>query len=130
MQPDTVKKQKTSWHRLLARLLELVLAPVHIEVLPDVSMMIAPEADVLLLRRLTAQWTAAQRALLPDGIRDSKASHILIEFTQSFNEDALAQAIGEEFFGSLGYFVELNIFINNDLAISKKLPKTVFKYCL
>ena len=101
MKPDTVKKQKTSWHRLLAKLLELVLSQVKIEVLPDVSVMTdPPEADILLLRRLTARWTAAQRALLPDGIRDSKASHILIEFkyTKSFNEDALAQAIGYDFF--------------------------------
>ncbi len=101
MEPDTIKKQKTSWHRLLARLLELALSPVNIEVLPDVSVMTnPPEADILLLRRQAAQWTAAQHALLPDGIRDSKASHILIEFkyTESFNEDALAQAIGYNFF--------------------------------
>jgi len=101
MKPDIIKKQQTSWHRLLARLLELVLSPVKIEVLSDVSVMTdPPEADILLLRRQAAQWTAAQRALLPDGIRDSKASHILIEFkyTESFNEDALAQAIGYNFF--------------------------------
>jgi len=101
MEPDTIKKQKTSWHRLLARLLELVLSPVNIEVLSDVSVMTEPpEADILLLRRQTAQWTAAQRALLPDGIRNSKASHILIEFkyTESFNENALQQAVGYDFF--------------------------------
>jgi hypothetical protein len=63
MKPDIIKKQKTSWHRLLARLLELVLSPVNIEVLSDVSVMTdPPEADILLLRRQVAQWTAAQRA--------------------------------------------------------------------
>jgi hypothetical protein len=101
MKPESVKKQKTSWHRLLARLLEIVLSPVDIEVLPDVSVMTdPPEADILLLRRQTAQWTAAQRALLPDGIRDSNASHVLIEFkyTQSFNEDALQQTLGYDIF--------------------------------
>jgi hypothetical protein len=38
--------------------------------------------------------------LLPDGIRNSKASHILIEFkyTESFNEKALQQALGYDFF--------------------------------
>jgi len=93
--------QKTSWHRLLARLLEIVLSEVDIDVQPNVSVMTnPPEADILLLRRKTLQWTAVQRARLPDGIRDSKASHILIEFkyTQSFNEHALAQAVGYDFF--------------------------------
>jgi len=101
MKPEPIKKQKTSWHRLLARLLELVLSPLKIEVLPDVSVMTdPPEVDVLLLRRQTAKWTAAQRAFLPDGIRNSKASHILIEFkyTESFNEEALQQALGYDFF--------------------------------
>jgi hypothetical protein len=98
---STLKKQKTSWHRLLARLLELVLSPFGIDVQPNVSVMTEPpEADILLLRRDTPQWTAVQRAHLPDGIRDSKASHILIEFkqTQSFNEEALTQAVGYDYF--------------------------------
>jgi len=101
MKPEIVKKPKTSWHRLLARLLEIVLSPIDIDVQPDVSVMTEPpEADILLLRRKTPQWTVAQRARLPDGIRDSEASHILIEFkyTQSFNEHALAQALGYDFF--------------------------------
>jgi len=98
---STVKKQKTSWHRLLARLLEIVLSEVEIDVQPNVSVMTEPpEADILLLRRKTPQWTAAQRARLPDGIRNTDASHILIEFkyTQSFNEQALSQAVGYDFF--------------------------------
>ena len=101
MKPDIIKKQKTSWHRLLARLLELLLSPLNIEVHPDLSVMTdPPEVDVLLLRRQTAKWTDAQRAFLPDGIRDSKASDILIEFkyTESFNEKALQQALGYDFF--------------------------------
>ena len=101
MKPDIIKKQKTSWHRLLARLLELVLSPVNIEVHPDASVMTdPPEVDILLLRRQAAKWTAAQRALLPDGIRDSKASDILIEFkyTESFNEKALQQTLGYDGF--------------------------------
>jgi hypothetical protein len=98
---STEKKPKTSWHRLLARLLEIVLTPVDIEVQPNVEVMTdPPEADILLLRRNTLNWTAEQRARLPDGIRDSEASHILIEFkyTQSFNEEALNQALGYDFF--------------------------------
>jgi hypothetical protein len=97
----TVEEQKTFWIRLLAELLEIVLSPVDIEVEPDVNIMTAPlEADILLLRRKTPQWTAAQCARLPDGIRDSKASHILIQYkyTQAFCEEALTQARGYDFF--------------------------------
>ncbi len=125
MKPEPIKKQQTSWHRLLARLLELVLSPVNIEVLSDVSVMTdPPEADILLLRRQTAQWTAAQRALLPDGIRDSNASHILIEFkyTESFNENALAQAVGYNFF-----YKRAKQLANNNLQtviFSAKTPRT------
>ncbi|WP_349646238.1 hypothetical protein [Candidatus Parabeggiatoa sp. HSG14] len=83
-----------------------------------------PEADILLLRRQTAQWTAAQRALLPDGIRDSNSSHILIEFkyTQSFNENALQQALGYDFF-----FKQAKQLPDNDLQtviLSAKTPRT------
>jgi hypothetical protein len=98
---ESTAPQKTLWHRLLARLLELILSPLDIEVQPDVSVMTdPPEADILLLRRKTGRWTKAQRAHLPDGIRDSEASHILIEFkyTESFNEAALGQATGYDVF--------------------------------
>jgi hypothetical protein len=98
---STEKKPNNSWHRLLARLLEIVLSELDIEVQPNVEVMTEPpEADILLLRRNTPYWTAEQRANLPDGIRNSEASHILIEFkyTQSFNEDALSQALGYDFF--------------------------------
>ena len=60
----------------------------------------SPKADILIIRREESQWTAEQFALLPDGIRDSQATDILIEFkyTQSFNENALQQALGYDFF--------------------------------
>ncbi len=51
----------------------------------------SPEADILLLRRKHPCWTEAQRSLLPDGIRDTPADHILIEFknTESLNRRVL-----------------------------------------
>jgi hypothetical protein len=92
-----IKTQKTEWHRLLARLLDIVLSPLEIEVDPDVGVMTVPtkKKDVFLMRRNTLQWTAVQRARLPDAIRDSEASHILVElkYTQSFNAEALTQAL-------------------------------------
>jgi len=86
----------------LAGLFETILTPVNIEVLPnDVKVMAdTPEENILFLKRYTDEWTVAQRARLPDGIRDSKVSNILIkfEYTESFNEDMLALAIGYDFF--------------------------------
>jgi hypothetical protein len=55
----------------------------------------SPEANVLLIRRNQPGWTEAQRDLLPDGIRDTKADHVLIEFkySESVNQDVLFQAL-------------------------------------
>jgi hypothetical protein len=89
------------WHRLLGTLLEELLSPVGIEVYTDFPLMSEPpEADILLLRRETAQWTTEQLLRLPDGIRHSQASHILIEFkyTESVNEAAILQTLGYDTF--------------------------------
>ncbi|EDN70526.1 hypothetical protein BGP_3793 [Beggiatoa sp. PS] len=91
----------TKWHELLGTLLKYLLSPVGILVSTEFSVMSkSPEVDILLLRRLVPQWTAEQLALLPDGIRDSQASDILLEFkyTESFNENALQQALCYDLF--------------------------------
>lgn len=95
------KSNKTRWHRLLGTLLEQLLTPVGISVQCDVKVMVnPPEADILLLRRQTSEWTKAQLERLADGIRDSKASHILVEFkySESLNEKALQQALSYDYF--------------------------------
>ncbi len=95
------KINKTHWHRLLGALLEQLLTPVGISVLCDVKIMSnPPEVDILLLRRKTKYWTEEQRQRLADGIRDSNASHILLEFkyTESFSEKALQQTLSYDFF--------------------------------
>ncbi|MCB0061397.1 MAG: hypothetical protein KDE19_04760 [Caldilineaceae bacterium] len=53
-----------------------------------------PRIDIVLLRRETERWTAAQRAMLPDAVRDSKASYVLWEFkySESLTMDTLRQA--------------------------------------
>ncbi len=91
------EKSKTKWHELLGTLLKDLLSPVNIHVSTEVDVMAeSPRVDILLLRRDEPKWTAEQLALLPDGIRDSKASDLLLEFkyTESINEDALMQAVG------------------------------------
>lgn len=87
---------KTRWHRLFGRLLEELLIPVGIEVTIDFPVMSeSPECDILLLRREHKHWTEEQKKRLSDGIRDTDASDILLEFkyTESVNEKALIQAL-------------------------------------
>lgn len=89
------------WHQLLGKLLELTLTPVDIQVETEVQITAQPpKADILLLRRKTPRWTAEQQALLPDGIRESRAAHQLLEFkySESVSEEALAQAVAYEYF--------------------------------
>jgi hypothetical protein len=95
------KPTPTLWHRILAALLANLLTPVHITVQTDVPLMTdPPEADILLLRREGDHWTQAQKERLPDGIRDSQAGHILIEFkaTESLNRDKLIQILAYGYF--------------------------------
>ena len=93
--------EKTLWHRILGRIFKLLLTPLGITVLTEVSVVTEPpEADILLLRRESDSWTDKQFERLPAGIRDSTAHHILIEFkaTESFSKEALIQASAYEHF--------------------------------
>jgi hypothetical protein len=53
----------------------------------------SPRVDNVITRQESGAWTAAQRARLPDGVRDNAAAHVLLEFknTESVNETALLQ---------------------------------------
>ncbi|MCP4110278.1 MAG: hypothetical protein GY749_32945, partial [Desulfobacteraceae bacterium] len=95
------KKTKTRWHRLLGKLLEELLVPVGISVYTEVPVTVEPpKTDVLLLGREGSEWTAEQAERLPDGIRGSRAKHILLEFkyTESINKNAISQTLCYEFF--------------------------------
>ena len=84
------------WHKLLGKVFEELLTPVNVTVETGLRIMSeSPEADILLIRRNQPAWTEAQRNLLPDGIRDTQADHVLIEFkySESVNQDALFQAL-------------------------------------
>ena len=90
-------KSKTQWHELLGAFLKELLSPVNIHVETEAKVMTeSPRIDILLLRRDEPEWTAEQLALLPDGIRDTKAASILLEFkyTESLNDDAIQQTLG------------------------------------
>lgn len=98
MADDTARVQ---YHRLLGLGLRLNLAAVEVNVSTESSILSeSPRVDILLLRRECWAWTEAQRARLPDGIRDSLAGHILIEFkyTESVTEDGILQAAAYDLF--------------------------------
>jgi hypothetical protein len=91
----------TPWHRLLGEVLEKLLTPVGLSVYTELSLMNRPpRADILILRRQQAHWTAPQLERLPDGVRDSQASHLLLEFkyTESLSAAALQQALAYDLF--------------------------------
>ena len=98
MTPNAVHVQS---HKVLGTLWLLSLTPVQITVHLEPNLLgEPPRADILLLRREGDAWNAAQRARLPDGVRDSAAAHVLVEFkyTESVNETALAQAVAYDHF--------------------------------
>ncbi|MEZ4528126.1 MAG: hypothetical protein R2941_19625 [Desulfobacterales bacterium] len=97
----TSKSGKTRWHILLGKLLQELLEPLGITVYTEFSVMAAaPRADILLIRKKHREWTEAQLRFLPDGIRDSRAEHILIEFkyTESVTRKTFRQILGYETF--------------------------------
>ncbi len=93
--------ERVQYHQLLGLGMRLNLAAVHVNVTTESSVLTeSPRVDILLLRREGAAWTDAQRARLPDGIRDSSAAHVLIEFkyTESVTEDGILQAAAYDLF--------------------------------
>ena len=72
--------QKTEWHRLFALEQELALIPVGVGFETEFPALTdPPKIDVLLLRQTGDQWTEAQQARLPDGVRESRAAYNLLE---------------------------------------------------
>ncbi|MDM8520190.1 hypothetical protein QUF64_09090 [Anaerolineales bacterium HSG6] len=88
---------KTKWHRLLGKLFELLFESLDVTVKVDFNLMSdPPRADILLLRRNSEFWTPGQLTRLPDGIRHTQASHLLLEFkyTESLNARRIEKAHG------------------------------------
>jgi hypothetical protein len=97
---ETATPTKTRWHRLLGTLLEKLLSPVGVTVSTEAPIMsTSPKTDILLLKRTPGPWTELQRSRLPDGIRDSQANVIVLEFkyTESLDADALRQTLSYDY---------------------------------
>ena len=93
--------ERVQYHQLLGMGMQLNLAEVQVNVSTESSVLSeSPRVDILLLRREGAAWTDAQRARLPDGLRDSTAAHVLVEFkyTESVTEDGILQAAAYDLF--------------------------------
>lgn len=96
-----IRRQHRNWHRFLAKGFELSVGQRGVFVFAELEVtQNPPNVDILLLRRDSATWTPEQLALLPAGIRDCNANHILIEFkyTESLSVDAIRQAVSYEYF--------------------------------
>ena len=100
--PDmTDSPTRVQYHQLLGSGMQLNLTAVQVFVTTESSILSeSPRVDILLLRREGEAWNQAQRARLPDGIRDSPAEHVLVEFkyTESVTEDGILQAAAYDLF--------------------------------
>ncbi len=89
------KKNETSeirMHRWFGTVIKEVLTPLGLEVLPGHPVMVDPPvADVVIIRKKEKAWTREQLEYLPEGVRDSKTAHVIIEFknTESLTDDSL-----------------------------------------
>ena len=91
------KKPKKRWHTWFGRLFRVVFIPTGLEIKTDHPVLKElPEADVIIVRKKTKNWTKAQLKYMPDGIRHAKTPHVLIELkvTESIDDDAFLQIGG------------------------------------
>lgn len=96
----------TAWHRFLGQGLRLSIGQTQVLVETELEITSSPpRIEIVLLRRKTETWTDAQRTMLPDGIRNTNASDILLEFkyTESLTQDAILQAPAYEYFYRKGH---------------------------
>ncbi|ETR67017.1 MAG: hypothetical protein OMM_05366 [Candidatus Magnetoglobus multicellularis str. Araruama] len=100
------------------------MAPLGVLVSTDFKIMSdSPRADILIIKKKTGKWTPDQLRLIPDGIRESEAKYIIIEFkyTQSLSDKTFQQALGYDYFFGESYHLhrnELQTFI-----VSAKTPQ-------
>lgn len=94
MTPVSETSERTRWHCLLGRVLAEPLTRLGVTVQTEVDVTGgSPKADIILLRREGDDWTEEQKSWLADGLRDTPARELLIEFkfAESVNEEAIAQ---------------------------------------
>ncbi|MDM8517094.1 hypothetical protein QUF76_12905 [Desulfobacterales bacterium HSG16] len=124
---DKTEKSEIRWHRWFGTVFEEVLIPLGLDVQTEHPVMIdPPEADVVIIRKNGMGWTPEQLEVLPDGVRDCNASHIIIEFknTESLTEDALFVTGGYRVFYKQSRDLkdhEIQVFIASSKSPSRKI---------
>ncbi len=125
------KPNPVPWHKFLAFIFEQLLARFNVTVQAEVKLMSdPPRLDILLIRRMTSTWTHEQLARLPDGIRNSTATHILIEFkyTESLDEEAISKTHGYDTFYRIYQELKRNEVQTFILSSKTPSPKLLSRY--
>jgi hypothetical protein len=81
-------------HRWFGTVFKEVLTPLGLEVRTEFPVMAdPPEADIVIIRKEKAGWTPEQLEYLPDGVRESRAGHTIVEFkyTESLSDDSFCK---------------------------------------
>jgi hypothetical protein len=123
--PEKHNKPKTMWHDWFGNLFKVSLIPTGLDVQTDVPVMKKlPEADIVIIRRSGTKWTKNQLQRIPDGIRHTRARHVLVElkYTESINTDAICQIAGYYKF----YRIQHKLSKKGDLKcylVSSKTPR-------
>ena len=111
-------------HLLFGKLFKVVMSPLGVVVNTEYRVMSdPPRVDILIIKKNRARWTTSQLMLVPDGIRESQAKYIILEFkySQSLSEKSFQQALGYDYF-----FGEHHSLKREDLQtfiISSKTPR-------
>ncbi|MBF0451611.1 MAG: hypothetical protein HQK75_12970, partial [Candidatus Magnetomorum sp.] len=111
-------------HLLFGKLFKAVMSPLGVIVNTEFSVMSdPPKVDILIIKKNAAKWTTNQLKLIPDGIRDSGAKHIILEFkyTQSLSEKSFQQALGYDYFFGEHYNLKRKDF--QTFIVSSKTPR-------
>ncbi|MCP4350575.1 MAG: hypothetical protein GY795_34340, partial [Desulfobacterales bacterium] len=129
MKKKKPKKNEIRWHRWFGTVFKETLTPLGLEVHTEFPVMTDPPlADVVIIRKKDTDWTPDQFRNLPDGVRDSMAGHIIIEFkhTESLNDDLFCKT-----FGYRAYYKENRKVKNDDIqvfmAVSKKPSREILE---
>jgi len=127
----SVSKGKTllniKGHLLFGKLFKAVMSPLGVVVNTEFKVMSdPPKVDILIIKKSSASWTKDQLRLVPDGIRDSNARYIILEFkyTQSLSDKTFQQALGYDYF--LGEHYKLSREDLQTFIISSKTPREKF----
>jgi len=117
-------KIKIFSHLLFGKLFKAMMAPLGVLVSTEFRIMTdSPRADILIIKKKAGKWSPNQLKLIPDGIRESEARYIILEFkyTESLSDRTFQQALGYDYFFSESYHLkrnELQTFI-----VSAKTPR-------